>query len=71
MAPNDQKFTELSHFDLDRGSIRKLALSFCQKNGVVVLDKFSSDPDEPVSVGMVRPDDANLLRHSKDITVAA
>ncbi len=58
-----REFSELSHFQLDRGSIRSLSLRFCQKNGVVVLERVSSDPKEPVVVGMVRADDITLIQH--------
>ena len=63
MTQIGQTFSELSQFQLDRGSIRTLSLRFCQKNGVVVLDRVSPDPQEPVVVGMLRADDATLIQH--------
>jgi general secretion pathway protein E/type IV pilus assembly protein PilB len=63
MTQIGQEFSELSQFDLDRVSIRTLSLRFCQKNGVVVLERVSSDPQDPVVVGMIRADDVRLIEH--------
>ena len=61
MTQIEREFSELSQFDLDRSSIRILSLRFCQKNGVVVLDRVSPDSQEPVVVGMLRADDDTMI----------
>ncbi len=58
-----REFSELSHFQLDRASIRTLSLRFCQKNVVVVLDRVTPDSQEPVVVGMLRVDDDTMIQH--------
>jgi general secretion pathway protein E/type IV pilus assembly protein PilB len=63
MTQIKRDFSELSQFDLDRVSIRTLPLSYCQKNGVVVLGRIDADPQVPVVVGMLRADDASLIQH--------
>ena len=63
MTQIEREFSELSQFHLDRGSIRTLSLRFCQKNGVVVLERVSPDPQVPVVVGMLRADDDSMIKH--------
>jgi type II secretory ATPase GspE/PulE/Tfp pilus assembly ATPase PilB-like protein len=50
-------FSELAQYDLDRASIRRLPEPFCRRNHVVVLDKLDgAAADEPVTVGMLTPE---------------
>ncbi len=51
------EFVELSHFELDEHSIRRLPLSFAVRNRCVVLGKVDTGAFEPVQLGMVDPED--------------
>ncbi len=55
-------FTELGQFRVHGPSVRLLGYEFCLRNHVVVLDDATLDPAEPVTVGMVHPEDEALVR---------
>lgn len=48
-------FVELSHFELDEATVRRLPLSFAARNRCVVLGKVDTGSFEPVQLGMVDP----------------
>ncbi len=56
-----EPFVELSQFEIDERSVRRLAYSFCEENDVVVLGVVEADAETPVTVGMLRPDDKALV----------
>lgn len=55
-----RSFTELSQFDLDAETIKKLPMKFCLQNHVAVLDD-SGDTNQPATVGMLHPDNSELV----------
>lgn len=60
-------FSELGHHELDRASIRLLPEPFCRRNHVVVLGKVDrAAAREPVTVGMLAPEDATTRLHIAD-----
>ena len=66
MNPNErriQQFTELSQFEIHPRSVRMLALSYCQRNSVVVLGKVDRLAGDTITVGALNPDDPMLLRN--------
>ena len=56
------KFTELAQFTLDPNSIRMLPRAFCQRHWVVVLDKVDNSTKDPITIGMLNPEDRGLMR---------
>ncbi len=58
---NEARFRDLTQFNLDPASIRRLPQEFCRRNQIVVLGRVDPEGDEPVTLGMVQPDDARLL----------
>jgi len=60
-------FTELDHFTIDEGSVRCLNYKFCMQNRVVVLDVFDPDGQEPVTIGMLDPEEARLVNQVEKI----
>jgi type II secretory ATPase GspE/PulE/Tfp pilus assembly ATPase PilB-like protein len=57
-----ENFTELAQFTLDPVSIRMLPRAFCQRHWVVVLGKVVSGATEPITIGMLNPEDRGLLK---------
>ena len=57
-----ENFTELAQFTLDPSSIRMLPRAFCMRHWVVVLDKVEMHATDPINIGMLNPEDRNLLR---------
>lgn len=53
-------FVELSHFEIDPASVRLLALGYCEKKHVVVLGRVDPEGNDPVTVAMIDPGDAQL-----------
>lgn len=51
-------FAELSDFELDPSSIRRLARDFCVHHQIVVLGGIPEDPRKPVTLGMLHPEHA-------------
>lgn len=51
-----EEFSELSDYPIDPAAVRLLPRAFSEQHEVVVLEA-SDDPNEPVVVAMVRPDD--------------
>jgi type II secretory ATPase GspE/PulE/Tfp pilus assembly ATPase PilB-like protein len=67
MSDRDQSFSELGQYELDRASIRLLPEPFCRRNHVVVLGKVDrAGAHEPVTVGMLAPEDAATRLHLAD-----
>jgi type II secretory ATPase GspE/PulE/Tfp pilus assembly ATPase PilB-like protein len=67
MSEPSASFSELGQHELDRASIRMLSEPFCRRNHVVVLGKVDrAATDEPVTVGMVTPEDATTRMHIAD-----
>ncbi len=60
---NIDTFTELSQFELDETSIRLLPLAFCRTHKVVVLGNVEQESSEPITLGMVEPENRSLLHH--------
>lgn len=60
-----ENFTELAQFTLDPVSIRMLPKAFCLRHWVVVLDTVKADSTDPITVGMLNPEDRGLLRDLK------
>jgi len=60
--PADSTFSELSQFELDRDSIRSLPLTFCQRSAAVILGSIPGPGGPPVIVGLLDPDNADLLQ---------
>lgn len=52
-------FVELAQFDVDPKSVRRLSYRFCLQNEVVVLGRVDPEAAEPITLGMLEPD--NLL----------
>jgi general secretion pathway protein E len=51
-------FTELSDFELDAATIRRLPRDFCQKHQVVLLGTWPTEPQAYLTLGMVDPTQA-------------
>jgi type II secretory ATPase GspE/PulE/Tfp pilus assembly ATPase PilB-like protein len=67
MSDRNQSFSELAQYELDRASIRLLPEPFCRRNNVVVLGKVDrAGAHEPVTVGMLAPEDAATRMHLAD-----
>ncbi|MDY7228370.1 GspE/PulE family protein [Hyalangium rubrum] len=65
---SEEGFSELSQYQLDRGSMRLLPEPFCRRHFVVVLGKV--DPaarHAPVTVGMLNPDVPHVLTQISDL----
>ena len=57
-----EPFVELSQFEIDEGSVRRLGYKFCADRGVVVLGAIGDDRSARVTVGMLEPEDRGLVR---------
>ncbi len=64
--PPTDEFTELGQFRLDPATVRLLPRPFCAERGVVALTR-GEGPHDPVTVGMVDPDDRLLGRRVADL----
>ncbi len=68
MPTGPEGFSELSQFPLDRHSMRLLPESLCRRLLVVVLGKVDpAQPNAPVTIGMVQPDDEHILLRIGDL----
>jgi type II secretory ATPase GspE/PulE/Tfp pilus assembly ATPase PilB-like protein len=54
-------FAELSQFEVDPDAVQLLGYGYCAKKHVVVLGRVDPDGHDAVTVGMLRPGDAQLL----------
>ncbi len=65
-APDD--FSELSQYTLDRNTLRLLPEPFCRRHFVVVLGKVDpAAPNATVTVGMLNPENPNVLTRIGDL----
>ena len=55
------EFSELSQFEIDGPSVRRLKYEYCVRNEVVVLGRIDPNGKEPVAVGMLNPAHASLV----------
>src|SRR5437879_4970869 len=56
-----EPFADLSEFELDPESIRLFPRAFCRRHGFVVLGRVDPAGQGPVTLGMLRPEDAGLV----------
>jgi type II secretory ATPase GspE/PulE/Tfp pilus assembly ATPase PilB-like protein len=67
MSDVDQSFSELAQHEIDRASVRLLPEPFCRRNNVVVLGKVDrASAHQPVTVGMLAPEDEATRLHLAD-----
>ena len=64
---SQNEFGQLSQFNIDSGSVRKLSRAFCERHHVVLLGTFEPDHDEPVTVGMLDPTNTSLRLQIADL----
>ncbi len=57
-----EPFSELSQFVIDPTSVQRLGDGFCRKKHVVILGAVDPDSHDPVTVGMLDPEDRELRR---------
>jgi type II secretory ATPase GspE/PulE/Tfp pilus assembly ATPase PilB-like protein len=55
------EFIELAQFSVDPSSVGLLSEPFCRKHQVVILGSVDPTGSEPVTIGLLTPDDAVLL----------
>jgi general secretion pathway protein E len=68
MSQGSDAFSELSQHTLDRNSMRLLPEPFCRRHHVVVLGRVDpAAPHATVTVGMLDPDNPNLLSRIGDL----
>jgi type II secretory ATPase GspE/PulE/Tfp pilus assembly ATPase PilB-like protein len=60
--PPSEEFTELGQFQIHPRSVRLLRQDYCEENHVVVLGTVAHGAAEPVTVGMLDPARAELVR---------
>ncbi len=56
-----EDFAELSQFEVHAASVRMLGATFCRRKHVVVLGKVDPGGSDPVTVGMLHPEDGDLI----------
>jgi len=61
-ALSPASFSELAHYQIDPDSVQLLGYGFCRKKHVVILGEVDRDGYDPVTVGMLDPDDTELQR---------
>jgi general secretion pathway protein E len=61
LPPSDE-FTELGQFEIHPRSVRLLRQDFCEEHLVVVLGAIERESMTPVTVGLLDPDRADLVR---------
>ncbi len=55
-------FSELAHYTIDPSSVQLLGYGFCRKKHVVILGEVDRNSHDPVTVGMLDPEDQELQR---------
>jgi general secretion pathway protein E len=60
--PGEAPFVELAQFEIDERSVRLLEREYCREHDVVVLGAVDRAKREPVTVGMLDPSRAGLVR---------
>ncbi|MCP4692756.1 MAG: type II/IV secretion system protein [Desulfobacterales bacterium] len=61
------RFTELGHFSIDERSVQLLTWKFCAGHHVVVLNTVDVNSRDPVTVGMLDPEEVQLIGRIEDV----
>lgn len=62
-----EKFVELEQFTVDENSVQLLTYKFCIQKHAVILGTVNLDAPESITVGILDPDDAELIRSIEEI----